>query len=81
MIKVIRFILFLGVFSSLYGQEAKTYNIKEVSSSPYFEELPCANKGTEECFNNQLKAHTIANFDYPKSALENVLQGMYMFNL
>ncbi|MEY8019505.1 energy transducer TonB [Muriicola sp. SD30] len=76
MIQVIRFILFLCIFPSFYGQEANTYNFKEVSSAPYFEELPCATKGTEECFNNQIKAHTVANFDYPKSALENQLTGI-----
>ncbi|NER09409.1 TonB protein C-terminal [Muriicola jejuensis] len=76
MIQVVRFTLFLGIFSSFYGQEAKPYSIKEVSSTPYFEELPCTNKGTEECFNNQIRAHTVANFDYPKSALENQLSGI-----
>ncbi|NNJ87859.1 MAG: energy transducer TonB, partial [Eudoraea sp.] len=66
----LQFLILLCLSSMAYGQEIKVYTTRDVSSLPYFNEIPCADNGTEECFKNQMKAHTIAHFEYPKSALE-----------
>ena len=75
MFKDLLFLVLLCLTSLASGQDTKVYTSRDVSSFPYFDEIPCAATGSEECFKNQLKAHTIANFDYPRSALEKKLTG------
>jgi len=70
MFKDLAFLFILCLTCLASGQETKVYTTRDVSSLPYFNEIPCTDRGSEECFKNQMKAHTIANFDYPRSALE-----------